>query len=262
MLRSLRAAEQAMNVRQTQIATLANNLANVDAAGFRQVLTRVTERGASGQDDGGETAAAPTAAPARLLPPTPAGWARETTVQLQAALDVRPGALRTTGRPGDLALQGDGFFVVQTEQGEMYTRNGRFSLDRDGRLVTSQGDPVLGAGGPLEIPGGEFTLTRDGAVLAAGAEVGRLQVVRFADASRLTHRGHALLAAPRDLPAEPVPPDQVDIAQGMLEGSNVNPIDTLVAMIAAQRAFEIEAKVLQANDENLEKSVNALPSTR
>lgn len=83
-------------------------------------------------------------------------------------------------------------------------------------------------------------------------------MVQFTDPSRLQHAGGSLLKAPPDLPAEQVPAEQVQIVQGQLERSNVNPIDTLVAMIAAQRAFEVEAKILTAGDRTLEHSVNQL----
>jgi flagellar basal-body rod protein FlgG len=162
----------------------------------------------------------------------------------------------------DLAIAGEGFFVVQTAQGERYTRNGRFTVDRDGRLVTGNGEPVLGGGGPLEVPGGQFAVLRDGSVVAEGNVIGRLQVVRFVDPSKLEHKGNSLLAAARDQTAEPLPPESVEVVQGSLETSNVDPIDALVDMIAAQRAFEIEARVMQTGDDSLDKAVNSLPSTR
>lgn len=260
MLRSLRAAERAMNVHVTRINALANNLANVDAAGFKQVLTHVTERGATVRS---------VEEPARTLDNEPkrakggtAAWSPQRELDLRSAIDLRPGALRETGRQGDLALAGDGFFVVQTPEGERYTRNGRFAVDRDGRLVTASGAAVLGGGGPLEIPGGQFVVQRDGSVVVEGNVLGRLQVVRFSEPSRLEHKGNALLAAPRDQVAEPMPPESVQVVQGSLEASNVDPIRALVDMIAAQRAFEIESRVMQAGDESLEKAVNSLPSTR
>jgi flagellar basal body rod protein FlgG len=180
---------------------------------------------------------------------------------MSSAVDTRPGPLRETGRMTDLALQGRGFFVVQTPQGEMYTRNGRFTVDAQGRLVNGSGLPVLGSGGPLEVEG-SFVVERDGTLTAGGNVIGRLQVVDFADAGRLEHRGESLLAAPRGVAAEPLAPEQVEMVQGQLEGSNVDPVMTLVAMIAAQRAFEIESRLMQASDENLDKAVNQLPAVR
>ncbi len=318
MLRSLRTAEQAMNLHLTRINTLANNLANVDATGFKQVLTRVAEQGAPatmptlpeganpaqvvnplvtpaevaatgneavgalGGASGVATpapsgATAPGAAAALPLggargggtpPPPPTGlppgtrWANALPLDMTSALDVRSGPLRETGNMTDLAIQGDGYFTVQTVQGDLYTRDGHFRIGPAGRLVTASGDPVLGGGGPIEIEGGTFSVSADGSVTANGSLVGRLQIVSFADASRLQPRGSSLLAARKDQTATPLPPEQVQVTQGQLEGSNVDPIGTLVEMIAAQRAFEIESRVMQANDENLDKAVNQLPSVR
>ncbi len=281
-----------MNLRLTQIDTLANNLANVDATGFKQVLTRVTERGA----DGGSVQPYPDANPAGVVNPVgltaaesvdgmnaeggaeaaaPAGraasrrgaagdaWARSADLEMTAAVDTRPGPLRDTGRMTDFAIDGRGYFVIQTGQGEQYTRNGHFTVDAAGRLVTADGSPVLGTGGPIEIDGSApFSVARDGSVMVNGSVAARLQVVDFPDPARLQHRGEARLAAPQGIAAQPLAPDQVEVVQGQLEGSNVDPVLTLVAMISAQRAFEIESRLMQATDENLDKAVNQLPAVR
>lgn len=296
MLKSLRTSAHGMSLQVVQINTLANNLANVDATGFKQLLTRIAERGAApepkpaangpnpaevvnpageaGAPGAAQTLASPAAGEATAAGGRAGGTAavgaraggaaapRAVALEIGTGLDARPGPLRETGRAADLALQGDGFFVVQTERGEFYTRNGHFTLDSNGRLVTGGGGTVQSSGGPLEIEGGAFVVEPDGSVTSGGNLLGRLQVVTFADPARLEHRGDALLAAPRDMAAEPLPAEQVQVVQGQLESSNVNPIDALVDMIAAQRAFEIESRVLQATDENLEKSVNQLPSVR
>lgn len=255
VLRSLRMAERAMQIQQMRLDTLANNLANVDAAGFKQVLTRVAEKGV-GQTPEAEQKG--TTAMGLLRPGGEANWASARELSMRQALDARPGPLRPTGRPTDLALLGDGYFVVQTENGERYTRNGSFRLNSQRRLVTADGNPVAGSGGPLSLEGESFSVGRDGSVLVDGALIGRLKIVRFEQPERLQHRGNSLLAAPADMPAAPVAKEKVHVEQGQLEGSNVDPIATLVNMIAAQRAFEIEAKVLQANDQTLDRSVNEL----
>ncbi|MHB8079852.1 MAG: flagellar hook-basal body protein [Candidatus Krumholzibacteriia bacterium] len=288
MLRSLRTAEEAMNLRLTQIDALANNLANVDATGFKQVLTRVTERGADGTSvqpypdanpagvvnpvgltaaealaamaGGGGATGAPAAGAGTAVGGT---WARSADLAMTAAIDNSPGPLRDTGRMTDFAIDGRGYFVVQTAQGEQYTRDGHFTVDAAGRLVTADGSPVLGTGGPVEIDANApFAVDRDGSVLVNGSVAARLQVVDFPDPSRLQHRGDARLAAPSGVTAQPLSPEQVEVVQGQLEGSNVDPVLTMVAMISAQRAFEIESRLMQATDENLDKAVNQLPAVR
>jgi len=279
-----------MNLRLTQIDTLANNLANVDATGFKQVLTRVRERGVNGPgvqplaeanpagvvNPAGLSAAAALAAPAAdgggaatgavataARGAGAAAWARSADLEMTATVDNSPGPLRDTGRMTDFAIDGPGYFVIQTPQGDQYTRNGHFNVDAAGRLVTPDGSPVLGSGGPVEIDGNApFAVDRDGSVLVNGSVAGRLQIVDFPDPSRLQHRGDARLSAPSGVTAQPLGPEQVQVVQGQLEGSNVDPVLTLVAMITAQRAFEIESRLMQATDENLDKAVNQLPSVR
>lgn len=244
MLRNLQTSRQAMLFEQTRIETLANNLANAATSGFRQVLTRVAEQTAvarAGAD--GRRSTAP----------------REPELAMSHAVDLRPGALQGTERATDLALSGRGFFVVRDEDGnEFYTRDGGFRLDDTGRLVTAQGLPVQGTSGPVQAGGGTFTVDGDGNVTVDGAVRGRLRVVDFPQPGRLQPRGDGLLVAAADAEPADVPLGETAVLQGYLEDSNVDPVQTLVDMIAAQRAFEIEAKVLQANDELLGKSVNQL----
>jgi flagellar basal-body rod protein FlgF len=275
VLRSLQTAEQAMQLQQLRIETFANNLANVNSTAFKQVLTRVAEEGSmgiawspgaqadetgTGEDVAGGLGRASAVAPlpsARGRPFEPSG-----PLLMFGALDSRPGPLRETGNPTDLALVGEGFFVVQTETGESYTRDGSLHLDGEGQLVSDDGHAVLGSGGPLKMSGSVFQVGRDGAVSAAGNEIGKLRVVRFSDPSRLQHVGHGLLTAPPDMVPEDVPAANVLIAQGQLEGSNVNPIDTLVNMIAAQRAFETASRLISNADQSLDQSINKLGQTR
>ncbi len=160
-----------------------------------------------------------------------------------------------------MALVCRGFFVVQDQEGgEFFTRDGSFHLDDAGRLVTASGQRVQGTGGPIEVGSGTLEVQNDGVVLVDGAPRGRLKVVDFADATRLVHRGDNLLAAAADQAATDVPAAEVSVLQGHLEGSNVDAVRTLVDMIAAQRAFEVQSKMLQAADESLQKSVNNLSS--
>lgn len=259
MLRSLQTAEKAMQLEQTRIDYLANNLANVDSSGFKQVLSRVSEANAKKGVAGLEDPAQATVA----TPPAPVAgfglWPLQRDLTMHPALDLRQGDLEPTGRGTDIALQGDGFFVVQDAGGgELYTRSGSFSLDEQKRLVTMQGFVVQGTGGEIVLGGNEFKIGQDGTVTVDGTSPGRLRVVTFADPQRLEHRGDGLMAAPEDMPAADAPENTSTVAQGFLERSNVDPVQTLVAMIGAQRAFEVAAKVLQTNDELLGKSTNTL----
>jgi flagellar basal-body rod protein FlgG len=148
--------------------------------------------------------------------------------------------------------------VVQTDSGERYTRAGSFTLDSQRRLVTPEGNVVLGQGGPVTLDGRDFAIDADGTVTVDGQPRGRLRLVDFADPTRLEHEGANRLKAPEGLEAQDVPPAEMVLAQGHLEGSNVDPIDVLVDMIAAQRAFELHTKVVTTEDELLSRSVNTL----
>ena len=183
---------------------------------------------------------------------------RDLVVDVRAHIDRTQGGLRETGNSTDMAIQGEGLLIVRRGGEEVYTRSGAFTLNDVRELVTMSGDQVLGAGGPITLPPGEILVRNDGTILVDGAEAGRLSVVTFDDPGRLRHVGTTYFGAPDDMPAQPVAAEQVSVAQGVLEQSNVNPIDTMVGMIAAQRAFEMEAKVLQAADRTLDQAVNKL----
>ncbi len=262
MIRSLNTSARAMQLESVRIDALANNLANASASGFRQIITRLAEPVDA-------NAAAPNAGPAVAAGGrTTAGqaaaeprWAPVTRADLSHALDVRPGPITPSGRDTDVAIMGRGFFEIQTADGPRYTRNGSFVLNSDRQLTTPDGHPVAGDGGVLTLEGDDFTIASDGTVTVGGQGVGRLKLVDFADPSKLEHMGDALLKAPADLPPQSMAAEDTIVAQGHIEGSNVNPVDTLVSMIEAQRAFEMLSKVLQTENDLLNKSVNNLPRT-
>lgn len=254
MIRSLSTAEQALQRQQVRIDALANNLANVNATGFRQILTRVAEKEDPAATQGQQPAIAGTNR-------ANAGQTVNTPIELtmEHAVDVRPGPVRPTGRDTDVALLDSGFFAVQTTDGERYTRSGSFNINSEKQLTMPSGEPVLGTGGPITIDGQSFSIEPNGAVMVDGVQVDQLKVVDFDDPTRLMHLGGNLLEAPVDMPARAVPAEQITVAQGHLEGSNVDPISTLVAMIEAQRAFEVQTHVMSTEDEMLQKAVNNLP---
>src|SRR5690606_16869687 len=144
--------------------------------------------------------------------------------------NMRNGALQTTGNPFDIAISGDGFFRVETETGVLYTRNGHFNLDADGRLVTSAGDPVLtDAGAAITFANDEtgITIARDGTISSDQGQRGKLAIVTFDNPRAMEKVGDSLLStAQPELPAE-----NTRLVQGALEGSNVQPIVEMTNMI-------------------------------
>lgn len=172
---------------------------------------------------------------------------------LRVRTDHAQGPLIRTGNPLDLAIQGRGFFVVETPEGIRYTRDGHFSLDEEGTLVTAEGYPVLGEGGTLELDlGGAVSFGEDGTVKVGDVVVGRLRVEDFDDLGALKKVGGGLFAAD----VEGKPAEDFRIRQGFLEGANVSPVAEMVRMISNYRAYEAEQRALIAQDETLRKAVN------
>jgi len=219
--------------------TLANNLANVSTPGFRAELQAF--RAVPVQGSGASTRV----------------YALETTT----GYDGSTGAITATGRNLDVAVTGSSWLSVQSLDGtEAYTRGGSFDVSSEGTLVTRSGLPVLGDGGPIQIPpNAVVSIGGDGTVSARGTDgkntaVGRLKIVT--PEAPLTRGVDGLFRAPDgDLPAD----TNARVQDGALEGSNVSPVETMVAMISAARQFEAQMKMLSTAEGN-EKAASQLLS--
>src|SRR6266851_5109420 len=151
--------------------------------------------------------------------------------------NFQPGAMQMTGAPLDLALTGDGFFVLQGPDGPVYSRDGVFHRNEQGQLRNTSGLPVLGENGPITLPGNatEVTVSGDGMIRAGGQEVGRLRQVRFANPRSLERVGTTLFSNPSGAQQEPA---TGTVLQGYRESSNVQVANEMVAMIRGTRYFE------------------------
>jgi flagellar basal body rod protein FlgG len=159
----------------------------------------------------------------------------------QARLDMRPGVLTPTGRNLDLAIEGEGFFEIDTAAGMRYTRNGQFVRSPDGMLTTKDGETVLGENGPITIGTGVVEVDADGTVRHDAAVVGKLRVVAFGDDGSLV-RESALRV--RNTGGEPTPVERPAVLAGSLEQSNVSIVDRLVELTSASRNFEAMQRAL------------------
>lgn len=171
------------------------------------------------------------------------------------------GTLQTTDNPLNFAIQGDGYFVIETPDGDRYTRNGVFTIDADGQIVTDQGHPVLGEGGdPLIITEADATIdvARDGTVNADTGIVGRLQVVTFENQQALRKVANGLYETEQ----EPEPAENPDIQQGMIEQSNVVPVIELTRMIELLREFEGVNQMIERENERTLKAMDKLSGVR
>lgn len=163
------------------------------------------------------------------------------------------GALHASGNPFDLAIDGEGFFAIQTPRGERYTRNGEFTRKADGRLITSSGDVVLGEGGPLEVSGAKFEVASDGTVRSEEGEVGKLKIVRFTDPRQAVKEGANLFIVD---PANVQPAGDTRVVQGAVEQSNMGPIDGMISLIAIHRLFESYERAMKLMDAATERMIS------
>ena len=177
---------------------------------------------------------------------------RDFAAALDAAIDVKPGPehtdftdgnIVTTGRDLDLAVEGDGFFVVETANGPRYTRNGHFIRKMDGTLVTQDGLPLLSRDGRhITLEAGVVRIEADGTVFSGKEPVGKLAVVRFAPDTRLTREGAARFNAPADAVIEA---NDTAVHSGVLEQSNVSVFERLAEMTHTSRSFESLYRAIQ-----------------
>ncbi len=149
--------------------------------------------------------------------------------------DLSQGGIETTGNPLDVAIQGEGLFVVNTPDGERYTRAGNFSLDATGRLVTQQGHAVQGSSGDILINGSEVNVTASGEVIVDQTQVAQLRIVDAKPGTLLRESGMLFSVAEGQAVADV---EKIQVQGGALEGSNVNAVRELTDMIMASRLFE------------------------
>jgi flagellar basal-body rod protein FlgG len=172
-------------------------------------------------------------------------------------IDFSQGALQLTNNPLDLAIQGPGFFKVSTGGGTYYTRNGAFHRSAQGLLVTDQNYPVLGNGGPIQLPEGRnISVDGLGAVYLDGAQVSQLDVVTVQNPLVLQKYGANLYTAQSGTTVQEGAMDQsTQVAQGYLEKPNVDVVEEMVSMIETQRTFEAYQKVMTGSNDLDSKAI-------
>lgn len=168
--------------------------------------------------------------------------------------DFEQGNLKLTGRFQDMALRGKGFFAIQTEFGDLYTRNGSFHLDGEGKLKTSDGYPVLGLNGPIELDSDTFRVNEMGEILVNGELVDKLKIVNFSNAGDLQKIGGSFFKVKKPMQGEEVAYEG-QVEQGYIESSNANVINEMVRMISLNRNYESGQKVISTIDEAIGKAI-------
>lgn len=274
MIRGLYTGASGMLAQQARMDNVANNLANVDKTAYKKdttlfksfpdmLIRRIN-------DDGlGEI-------PLGSYDSMPYVGKLPTGVEVnEVYTQFEQGALQKTDNKLDMALEGHGFFTIKTERGDMYTRNGNFTLNDEGILVTHNGNPVMGENGIIKIQHNNFLIREDGQVIVnaddygpAGQLVGqnenewenpividKLKIVDFKHKRFLEKNGDSLFRE-NELTGPPLPPEKVKVFSGFLEKSNVNVVKAMVDMIDVQRAYEANQKAITSSDSTLGKLIN------
>jgi len=195
--------------------TIANHLANVNTTGYKAEILSFDEQLAA-----------------------------------QMTIDFTQGSLQPTGNPLDLAISGEGFFKIQTDQGIRYTRNGTFALNQEGLLVTDQGNPVLGENGPITIDGDHIHITETGDIQVDDEIVGKLSLVTFDNLAGFSKQADSLFVYGVPVVAP------VSVEQGALEQSNVQTMMEMTNMVETSRNYESYQKLIQTIDEMDAKAIN------
>ena len=227
-------------VLRRQLDVIANDVANTDTAGFKveSLIVQTDPQKLASAGDG----------PGVVNFVLDAGVAR----------NFGQGALKPTGAPFDMAIEGEGFFKIQTPDGERYTRDGRFAMDANGRLVSQSGQPLQGDGGDLTIDAtkGPVKIAADGAISQGNSTIGKVAVVNFASLSALAKDGDGLYRNVSNI--QPTASTTAKVVQGMVEGSNVDPISQITKMIEVSRAYESITNMMTQTSDLSSQTINRL----
>lgn len=218
-----------------QMDVVANNLANMNTTAFKGERMLFVDH----------------------LVPTPSGGDRMGDAialvrDIATVRDLAPGELKETGGDLDIAIAGDGYLTVTTPNGPRYTRDGHFQLNENGELVTQNGLPVMAQGAPVQLglDDTQITIARDGTISSESRELGRLDVVRFANPQMLSAVEGGLMMAGDE---QPTPVASPVVLQGVLEGSNVEPIVEIERLIEVQRAYDQARQLVDREDDRIRK---------
>ena len=237
---ALFAAANGMRTLEERQAVVANNIANASTPGFRRQQSIVKGFHSVFLDTRGTVTA-------YNREDAPGGGVKG----IETFTDVAPGALQKTGNPLDLALIGPGFFVVDTDAGERYTRNGRFMIDSQGMLINERGYRVQSvAGAPLEVQGGNVQIGADGSVFADGAAIGQIRMVEFEDVHMLARQGETLYMASPEAQQRSAVAANTTIEPEAIESSNVQIPLEIASMTIALRAYQANQLIITATDES------------
>ena len=230
-----------------ELAVVANNIANLNTSGFKNENLLFEEY---------------TMPVARMSefkrPDRPLSYVQD----FASFRDMSEGALRVTDNPLDVAINGKGWFVVDTAEGERFTRSGNFQINANGELVTMDGYTVQGEGGPIVFAPDDtdISIARDGTISTPEGQLGRIRVVGFDNESALRPVGNSQFIA--DDPAlVPTDLETPNVKQGVLEGSNVDGVTEMTRMIEVTRAYQSVAQMMKDQHDLMTSAIQTLGKT-
>jgi len=250
MVRGLYTAATGMMVQRNKMDVLTNNIVNAETTGFKEdtlVSSSFSGKMLELLND-----------PNATLVGSDVGEYNFGTHIQQLFTDFSDGSYEQTGNNTDLAIEGDGFFVVETQDGERLTRSGNFTVDGNGDLVTSDGNYVLGENGHVNVGNSDFSVSSDGTVTANGSTVDTLRLETVDDTSTLRKQGDNLYYIYGDGTTQDA--TGASVLQGYQESSNVNISDSMVDLLTLYRKYEASQKMVTMTDETVGLAVNKLGS--
>lgn len=247
MIKGFYAAVSSMLVNSNRQQLLSHNIANLQTPGFKQILSTVEDFTKTG-----------VVYPADNFTNTYSEYIGALGLGAMSGPEVTDflqGGLQATGNMFDLAIQGDGFFTIQTEAGERYTRDGRFLRSPDGYLVNLEGNRVLDVGGqPIQLGDGDVSIGADGTITEDGEETATLGLAVFETPREALVRSEGNLFSANKEPDS----TQVEVVQGYLEMSNANATQLMAQLVEVARSYEAAQQMVQNQDELLGKTIAAL----
>ena len=242
MIKGIFSSGSGMQPRMLRLEVIGNNLANINTTGFKRdnIFIQVLKNASTVNDMQSNDLEG---------------------LDIVQFTDHGEGSLYQSNNPLDLAIQGEGFFVVETPRGQRFTRNGNFTLGLDGTILTSEGYPVLGSNGRIQLPDinklsqGDIAISPAGEITVDRNILGKIRIVAFDDMRKLKKDGNSLFVTEEKGRELDSTKDSTIIRQGFLEESNVDGIEEMIAMVELSRSFESDQKAIQYQDSTLERAV-------
>lgn len=250
MIRGMYTAASGMVSAMRRMEQVTNNIANAQTVGFKQ------DRSALSTFD--EMMILQDGQSHSIQQDPQLGQLGMATIAEEPMIDFTQGSIQQTDRKLDFALEGPGFFALQTPDGVRYTRDGGFTLDATGRLMNTEGHLVLGTdGNPIQLPPGDMQVSQDGMIRVENQPVGQFQIVEFTLDQPLKKVGNNQFVARND-GDQPRPSASTAVHQGAVEGSNLDMAGAQTTMLELQRAYQASQKLIQYQDEMVGRAVNEI----